>query len=113
VLQVRKLIVSCGTAIAQLMGATIVEKEPLVLQSGFWWPTLFNDCQDFVQRCDKCQRTGNISKRNEMPLTGIIKIEPFYYWGIDFMGPFPSSYSFLRILVCVDYDKRLSTWKEY
>jgi hypothetical protein len=29
VLQVRKLIVSCGTTIAQLMGATIVEKEPL------------------------------------------------------------------------------------
>jgi len=40
-----------------------------ILQSGFWWPTLFKDCQDFVKRCDKCQRTGNISKRNEMPLT--------------------------------------------
>jgi len=74
-----------------------------VLQSGFWWPTLFKDCQDFVKRCDKCQRTGNISKRNEMPLTGIIEIEPFDCWGIDFMGPYPSSYSFLHILVCVYY----------
>jgi len=48
-----------------------------VLQSGLWWPTLLKDCQDFVKRCDKCRRTGNISKRNEMPLIGIIEIEPF------------------------------------
>jgi hypothetical protein len=73
------------------------------LQSGFWWPTLFQDCQDYVQRCDKCQRTGNISKRHEMPLSGILEVEPFDCWGIDFMGPFPSSYSYLHILVCVDY----------
>jgi len=38
-----------------------------ILQSGFWWPTLFKNCQDFVRQCDKCQRTGNICKRNEMP----------------------------------------------
>jgi len=80
-----------------------------VLQSGFWWPTLFKDCQDFVKRCNKCQMTGNISKRNEMPLIGIIEIEPFDCWGIDFMEPFPSSYSFLHILVCVDY---VTKWVE-
>ena len=65
-----------------------------VMQTSFWWPTLFKDCQDFVQRCDKCHRTGNISKGNEMPLTRIIEIEPFDCWGIDFMGPFPSFYFF-------------------
>ena len=58
-----------------------------ILHSGFWWPTIFKDCQEFVRRCYKCQRTCNISKRNEMPLTGIIEIEPFDCWGIDFMGP--------------------------
>jgi hypothetical protein len=80
-----------------------------ILQSGFWWPTLFKDCHDFVTRCDRCQRTGNISKRNEMPLKGIIEVEPFDCWGIDFMGPFPSSYSYLHILVCVDY---VTKWVE-
>jgi len=44
-----------------------------------------------------------------MPLTGIIEIEPLDCWGIDFMGPFPSSYSFLHILVCVDY---VTKWVE-
>ena len=38
-----------------------------------------------------------------MRLIGIIEIEPFDFWGIDFMGPFPSSYSYLHILVFVDY----------
>jgi len=44
-----------------------------------------------------------------MPLTGIIEIELFDCWGIDFMGPFLSSYSFLHIMVCVDY---VTKWVE-
>ena len=33
-----------------------------VLQSGFYWPTLFKDAYHFVSTCDKCQRMGSISK---------------------------------------------------
>ena len=62
-----------------------------VLQSGFYWPTLFKDSHNFSQRCDECQRSGSISQRNEMPLNGILEVELFDVWGIDFMGPFPSS----------------------
>jgi len=39
-----------------------------VLQSGFYWPTMFKDANAFVTACDRCQHTGNISRRNEMPL---------------------------------------------
>ncbi|KAL4324503.1 hypothetical protein GQ457_11G026440 [Hibiscus cannabinus] len=60
-----------------------------VLQSGLYWPTLHRDAQLFCQQCDRCQRTGNISKRNEMPLQNILEVELFDVWGIDFMGPFP------------------------
>ncbi|KAM6553959.1 hypothetical protein CsatB_014721 [Cannabis sativa] len=80
-----------------------------ILQSGFFWPTLFKDSQQFVQSCDRCQRTGNISRRNEMPLTGILEVELFDVWGIDFMGPFPSSYNNAYILLAVDY---VSKWVE-
>ena len=38
-----------------------------------------------------------------MPLNPILEIEIFNYWGIDFMGPFPSSFGFVYILVAVDY----------
>ncbi|KAG7529568.1 Retrotransposon gag domain [Arabidopsis suecica] len=74
-----------------------------ILQAGFWWPTMFKDAQDFVSKCDSCQRKGNISRRNEMPQNPILEVEIFDVWGIDFMGPFPSSYGNKYILVAVDY----------
>ena len=37
-----------------------------ILQSGFYWPILFKDYFEWVKHCDKCQRIGNISRRNEM-----------------------------------------------
>ncbi|KAJ9544519.1 hypothetical protein OSB04_024226 [Centaurea solstitialis] len=80
-----------------------------VLQSGFYWPTLFRDADTFVRKCDRCQRTGNILRRHEMPLNYILEVELFDMWGIDFMGPFPSSYSNRYILVAVDY---VSKWVE-
>ena len=39
-----------------------------VLQSGFYWPTLFKDARKFVSSCDECQRIGNIGKHQEMPM---------------------------------------------
>jgi hypothetical protein len=80
-----------------------------ILQAGFWWPTLFRDVNSFVSRCDQCQRTGNITRRNEMPLNNIQEVEIFDVWGVDFMGPFPSSFGNQYILVAVDY---VSKWIE-
>ncbi|CAJ2645795.1 unnamed protein product [Trifolium pratense] len=80
-----------------------------VLQSGLFWPTLFKDAFTYVKRCDRCQRTGNISKRNELPQNPMLEVEIFDVWGIDFMGPFPSSYSKMYILMAVDY---VSKWVE-
>ena len=47
-------------------------KTTKVLQSRFYWPTLFRDGHSFVVACDCCQRFGNISRRNEMPLITIL-----------------------------------------
>ena len=80
-----------------------------ILQSGFYWPTLFKDCFEWVKHCDACQRMGNISRRNEMPLQGILVVQIFYVWGIDFMGPFPPSFGDIYILLAVDY---VSKWVE-
>ncbi|XP_073224441.1 uncharacterized protein [Cicer arietinum] len=43
-----------------------------VLQSGLFWPSLFKDAFNYVKKCDRCQRTGNISKRDEMPQNPVI-----------------------------------------
>ncbi|KAK0585943.1 hypothetical protein LWI29_036659 [Acer saccharum] len=74
-----------------------------VLQSGFFWESLFKDAVWFCSAYDRCQCTGNISKRNEMPLSLDLVIELFDVWGIDFMGPFPTSCGYSYILMAVDY----------
>ncbi|GKB71070.1 reverse transcriptase domain-containing protein [Tanacetum coccineum] len=38
-----------------------------VLDSGFYWPTIIKQAHTLVQLCEACQKTGNISKRDEMP----------------------------------------------
>ena len=38
-----------------------------------------------------------------MPLKGIMVVQIFDVWGIDFMGPFPQSFGNLYILLAVDY----------
>ncbi|GKC84000.1 reverse transcriptase domain-containing protein [Tanacetum coccineum] len=62
-----------------------------VFDSGFFWPTIYKDAINLVKHCDACQRQGKISQRDEMPQNAIQVCEIFDLWGIDFMGPFPSS----------------------
>ncbi|GKD60808.1 reverse transcriptase domain-containing protein [Tanacetum coccineum] len=81
----------------------------IVFDSGFYWPTIYKDAHDLVTRCDTCQRQGKILQRDEMPQNSIQVCEIFDVWGIDFMGPFPSSRGNKYILVAVDY---LSKWVE-
>nr|GFA90768.1 reverse transcriptase domain-containing protein [Tanacetum cinerariifolium] len=52
---------------------------------------------------------GKVSQKDEMPQNFIQICEIFDVWGIDFMGPFPSSKGNKYILVAVDY---LSKWVE-
>ena len=80
-----------------------------VLQSGFYWPSLFKEAHQMCQVCDRCQTLGKLSRHHMMPLNPILVVELFDVWGIDFMGPFPTSYENVYILVGVDY---VSKWVE-
>ncbi|GJT81963.1 reverse transcriptase domain-containing protein [Tanacetum coccineum] len=88
-------------------GANLTAKK--VFDVGFFWPTIYKDAHELVKNCDSCQRQGKISQRDEMPQNSIQVCEIFDVWGIDFMGPFPSSKGNKYILVAVDY---LSKWVE-
>jgi hypothetical protein len=39
-----------------------------VWSSRFFWPEMHEDTKIYVASCPECQRTGNISQRNAMPL---------------------------------------------
>nr|CAN64115.1 hypothetical protein VITISV_008525 [Vitis vinifera] len=79
----------------------------------YYWeePFLFKYCADQIIRksCDRCQRLGKLTKRNQMPMNPILIVDLFYVWGIDFMGPFSMSFGNSYILVGVDY---VSKWVE-
>ena len=80
-----------------------------LLQSGFYWPSLFKNAHQFVSTYDKWQRMESISRKDEPPISTILEVELFDLWGMDFMGPFPPSFSHLYILLVVDY---ISKWVE-
>ncbi|GKA02386.1 reverse transcriptase domain-containing protein [Tanacetum coccineum] len=85
--------------------ANVTKKK--VYESRFYWRNVFKDSNEYVRRCDACQRSGNISSRNEMPQNNIQVCKVFDVWGLDFMGPFPQSRCNKYILVTVDY---VSKW---
>eukprot|EP00253_Pinus_taeda_P026991 PITA_26991 len=81
-----------------------------VLQTGYYWPTIFKDAKKFVQACDSCQRAGRTSHSDEMPLKLQLVIEPFERWALDFVGPInPSSNQKTYILVATEY---VTKWVE-
>nr|GFA54531.1 reverse transcriptase domain-containing protein [Tanacetum cinerariifolium] len=82
-------------------GASYTAKK--VFDSGFYWPSIYKDAFELVKHCDLCQRQGKVSQRDEMPQNFVQICKIFDVWGINFMGPFPSSKGNKYILVAVDY----------
>ncbi|XP_074292941.1 uncharacterized protein LOC141619815 [Silene latifolia] len=60
-------------------------------------PSVASDC------CTSINWLGVDFILEEMPLNNILEVELFDVWGVDFMGPFPSSFGNHYILVAVDY----------
>ena len=40
-----------------------------IWQSGFFWPTMYDDTKEFIWRCIPCQKHRNINARDAMPLS--------------------------------------------
>jgi len=81
-----------------------------ILQVGFYWPTLFKLANAHVRRCDSCERFGGNPRSHDMPLKSILFIEPFKYWGVDYVRSIKDEKDPLRyIIVTVDY---ITKWPE-
>lgn len=71
--EAREILSSChGAPYGGHFGGTIITTK--VLQSGYFWPSLFKDAHDLVKSYERCQRMGNISMRQGTPLTNILEI---------------------------------------
>ncbi|XP_027368313.1 uncharacterized protein LOC113874275 [Abrus precatorius] len=72
-------------------------------------PEFQSDAHNFCKTCEQCQRTGNISGRNEMPQLPLLFCEVFDEWDTDFISLFPVTFGYTYILLVVDY---VSKWVE-
>ena len=62
-----------------------------LVQVGYYWPTMQKDAKAYVKTCDKCQRFSNIIRQPTEELTPMMAPWPFAQWGLDIMGPFPTT----------------------
>ncbi|GIL49963.1 hypothetical protein Vafri_6086 [Volvox africanus] len=75
-----------------------------LLQTGFWWPGMSRDVATVVGTCKLCDQVnavGNVKPEELQPLP--IK-GPFYRWGCDLAGPFPTTKrGNTMVMVCVEH----------
>jgi ribonuclease HI len=76
---------SCGNHIG---GRSLAGK---VIRAGFFWPTILQDASSYVRSCDSCQRHANLHHAPGEPLKTVMSPWPFYMWGVDILGPFPTA----------------------
>ena len=92
----------------------------LIRRSGFYWPTMLEDCFKYYRGCQDCQRFGAVQMaladllhpivkpwpfRVADLLHPIIKPWPFRGWGMDMIGQInpPTSKGHKWILAATDY----------
>ena len=75
-----------------------------LIQVGYYYPTMLKVAQAYVKTYDKCQRFSNLIRQPSEELTPMTTPWPFAQWGLDIMGPFPTTIRQLKFLVVgIDY----------
>jgi hypothetical protein len=55
----------------------------VIRKTGYYWPTMLEDCFEYYKGCQDCKKFGNIQRVPASSLNPIIKPWPFRGWGID------------------------------
>ena len=74
------------------------------ITQGYWWPNMQREAQEYVEKCDQCQRFApNIHQPGGI-LNPLSSLWPFAQWGLDIVRPFLKAVGNKRyLLVGTDY----------
>ena len=61
------------------------------ITQGYWWPNMQKEAQEYVKKCDQCQRFAPSIHQLGGILNPLSSPWPFAQWGLDIVGPFPKA----------------------
>ena len=74
------------------------------ITQGYWWPGMQKEAQEYVRKCDQCQRFAPNIHQPEGVLNPLSNPWPFTQWGLDIVGHFPKALENKKyLLVGTDY----------
>ena len=74
------------------------------ITQGYWWPNMQREAQEYVKKCDQCQRFAPSIHQLGGVLNPLSSLWPFAQWGLDIVGPFPKAVGNRKyLLVDTDY----------
>ena len=74
------------------------------LTQGYWWPNMQKEAQEYVKKCDECQRFAPNIHQPGGVFNPLSNPWPFAQQGLDIVGPFPKAAENKRyLLVGTDY----------
>ena len=62
-----------------------------VIIQGYWWPGMQKDTQEYIKKCDQCQRFASNIHQPGGVLNPLSSPWPFAQWGLDIVRPFPKA----------------------
>ena len=69
------------------------------ITQGYWWPNMQRETQEYVKKCDQCQRfTPNIHQPGGI-LNPLSNLWLLAQWGLNIVGPFPKAVGNKRCLL--------------
>jgi len=61
------------------------------IRERFYWPGMRESVESHIRECSACAQGKDAPNTNKAPLRSIEVGEPFSFWAMDFMGPFPET----------------------
>jgi hypothetical protein len=58
----------------------------IIERSGYFWPTMLEDCFEYYRGCQDCQRFSNVQRSPASVINLVIKPWSFRGWGIDIIS---------------------------